>query len=100
MCLWTPDSRICLENNATPAFKQLWANMGRQSFQTYQTLLGLPGNPVGSEDFGPGTHPFSERYVQRNTMMMFNISSYARLNSFLLNIHINPCIGVRPWSSL
>jgi glycine/D-amino acid oxidase-like deaminating enzyme len=118
--LWTPDSRICLEDNATPAFKQLWANLARQSFQTYQTLLGLPGNPVEfidsyfvsddsnsvrrrgtstdtrpkfaelqrelipdliprSEDFGPGTHPFSERYVQRNTMMMFNISSYARL---------------------
>jgi FAD dependent oxidoreductase len=118
--LWTPDSRICLEDNATPAFKQLWANMARQSFQTYQTLLGLPGNPVEfidsyfvsddsnsvrrrgtstdprpkfaelqrelipdliprSEDFGPGSHPFSERYVRRNTMMMFNISSYARL---------------------
>jgi glycine/D-amino acid oxidase-like deaminating enzyme len=118
--LWTPDSRICLEDNATPAFKQLWANMARQSFQTYQTLLGLPGNPVEfidsyfvsddpnnvrrrgtstdtrpkfaelqrelipdliprSEAFRPGSHPFSERYVQRNTMMMFNISSYARL---------------------
>ena len=44
--LWTPDSRICLEENATPAFKQLWEGMARQSFQTYQTLLGLPGNPV------------------------------------------------------
>ena len=118
--LWTPDSRICLEDNATPAFKQMWANMARQSFQTYQTLLGLPGNPVEfidsyfvsddsnsvrrrgastdsrpkfaelqrelipdlisrSEDFGPGSHPFSERYLRRNTMMMFNISSYARL---------------------
>jgi len=44
--LWTPDSRICLEEHATPAFKQMWAGMARQSFQTYQTLLGLPGNPV------------------------------------------------------
>ena len=44
--LWTPDSRICFEDQATPAFKQLWASMARQSFQTYQTLLGLPGNPV------------------------------------------------------
>src|SRR5216684_5776446 len=44
--LWTPDSRVCLEDQATPAFKQLWASMARQSFQTYQTLLGLPGNPV------------------------------------------------------
>src|SRR4029077_2109845 len=44
--LWTPDSRICLEENATPAFKQTWQSMTRNSFQTYQTLLGLPGNPV------------------------------------------------------
>src|ERR1700727_641955 len=44
--LWTPDSRICLEERATPEFKQLWAGMARQSFQTYQSLLGLPGNPV------------------------------------------------------
>ena len=44
--LWTPDSRICLEEYATPEFKQLWQGMARQSFQTYQTLLGLPGNPV------------------------------------------------------
>jgi glycine/D-amino acid oxidase-like deaminating enzyme len=118
--LWTPDSRICLEEQATPAFKQMWANMARQSFQTYQSLLGLPGNPVEfidnffvsddsnnlrrrspsadtrpkfadlqreliadliprSEDFGPGSHPFSERYLRRNSLLMFNISAYARL---------------------
>jgi glycine/D-amino acid oxidase-like deaminating enzyme len=126
--LWTPDSRICLEEQATPAFKQLWAGMARQSFQTYQTLLGLPGNPVEfidsyfisddpnarrlggpsadtrpkfaelqreligdliprSEDFGPGSHPFSEHYLRRNSLMMFNISAYARLlmGDFLAN---------------
>jgi glycine/D-amino acid oxidase-like deaminating enzyme len=118
--LWTPDSRICLEEKATPAFRQLWTNMARQSFQTYQSLLGLPGNPVEfidsyfvsddannlrrrsppadarpkfaelqrelipdliprSEDYGPGSHPFSERYLRRNSLMMFNISAYARL---------------------
>ena len=44
--LWTPDSRICFEDNATPAFRQLWESMARQSFRTYQTLLGLPANPV------------------------------------------------------
>jgi glycine/D-amino acid oxidase-like deaminating enzyme len=118
--VWTPDSRICLEEHATPAFKQLWAAMARQSFQTYQTLLGLPGNPVEfiddyfvsdveitsgrrgpstdtrpkfaelqremiadliprSEDFGPGRHPFGGRYLRRNSLMMFNISAYARL---------------------
>jgi glycine/D-amino acid oxidase-like deaminating enzyme len=44
--LWTPDSRICLEENATPAFKQLWEQMARSSFQTYQNFLGLSGAPV------------------------------------------------------
>jgi glycine/D-amino acid oxidase-like deaminating enzyme len=44
--LWTPDSRICLEDDANPVFKKLWERMARDSFRTYQTLLGLPGNPV------------------------------------------------------
>src|ERR1700744_2342438 len=44
--VWTPDSRICLEENATPAFKQLWQDMARNSFQTYQNFLGLRGRPV------------------------------------------------------
>lgn len=44
--LWTPDSRICFEEHATPEFKQQWASMARESFRTYQTLLGLPGYPV------------------------------------------------------
>jgi glycine/D-amino acid oxidase-like deaminating enzyme len=44
--LYTPDSRICLEEHATPAFKQTWEQMARQSFQTYLSFLGLPGTPV------------------------------------------------------
>jgi hypothetical protein len=44
--VWSPDSRICLEENATPAFKQRWQEMARASFQTYQNFLGLPGAPV------------------------------------------------------
>ena len=44
--LYTPDSRICLEEHATPAFKQTWSQMARQSFHTYLSFLGLPGTPV------------------------------------------------------
>ena len=44
--VWTPDSRICLEQQATPAFKQTWEEMARGSFLAYQNLLGLPGSPV------------------------------------------------------
>jgi glycine/D-amino acid oxidase-like deaminating enzyme len=43
---WTPDSRICLEENATPAFKLQWQNMARISWRMYQGLLGLDGAPV------------------------------------------------------
>jgi len=126
--IWSPDSRICFEEHATPAFKQMWASMARQSFQTYQSLLGLPGNPVEfidnyfvsdtagaarrgpapedsrpkfaelqldllgdliprGEPFGPGTHPFRDRYLRRSSFMMFNIAPYARLlmSDFLAN---------------
>ncbi len=44
--VWSPDSRICLEQHGTPPFKRLWESMARRSWQTYQTLLGLPGEPV------------------------------------------------------
>lgn len=118
--LWTPDSRICLGENATPAFKQTWAAMARRSFQTYQSFLGLAGSPVEfidnyfvsdqsatlpreaessdarpkfaelqdelipelvtrGEKFLPGSHPFGQHYLRRKSLMMFNISSYARL---------------------
>ena len=127
--LWTPDSRICFEENATPEFKQTWAAMARDSYRTYQTLMGLPGNPVefidsfvvsdtadthrrhdvsptdarpkfaelqreligdlipASADYGPGMHPFANRYLRRNTFMMFNLASYSRMlmSDFLAN---------------
>jgi glycine/D-amino acid oxidase-like deaminating enzyme len=126
--VWTPDSRICLKEHATPAFRQMWTGMTRQSFQTYQSLLGLPGNPVEfidsyfvtdepagerrrrpltdsrppfadlqrelvpdlipqPEEFAPGSHSLGARYLRRNTLMMFNISVYARLlmSDFLAN---------------
>lgn len=48
--LWTPDSRICTEEHATPAFAQRWEWMARASFKTYQSLLGLAENPVEWRD--------------------------------------------------
>lgn len=126
--VWSPDSRVCLEQHATPSFKQVWERMARKSFETYQTLLGLPGDPVEfidtyavsdvpekkpdpsapvdtrppfaelqgelirdliptSEDFPPGSHQFGARRLSRNTMMMFNLTAYARLlmSDFLAN---------------
>jgi glycine/D-amino acid oxidase-like deaminating enzyme len=59
--VWSPDSRICLAPHATPEFKRTWQDMARRSWQTYQGLLGLPGDPVewidyyGVSDGGPAT---------------------------------------------
>ncbi|HSW03932.1 FAD-binding oxidoreductase [Aquabacterium sp.] len=43
---WSPDSRICTDEHATPAFLQRWEAMTRHSFKVYQSLLGLPGQPI------------------------------------------------------
>ena len=44
--VWTPSSRICFEENATPALKAQWQQMCRDSHAQYQNLLGLPGDPI------------------------------------------------------
>ncbi len=61
--LYTPDSRICLEQHATPAFKQQWQQMARTSYQTYQSFLGLPGTPIEYVDsyFVSDTADFTRR---------------------------------------
>ena len=48
--MWSPDSRICTTEYATPALAQRWEWMARHSFRTYQSLVGLAGNPVEWRD--------------------------------------------------
>ena len=48
--VWSPSSRICTEEHATPVFRQRWAAMARYSFHVYQSLLGLAGDPVEWRD--------------------------------------------------
>ncbi len=43
---WTPDSRIALENAVSPDFPALWEKMCRYSFHTYESYLGMAGNPI------------------------------------------------------
>jgi D-amino-acid oxidase len=43
---WTPDSRIALTNSVAPDFPALWEKMCRKSFHTYESFLGMAGNPV------------------------------------------------------
>src|SRR5258708_6481692 len=43
---WTPDSRIALTNSVPPDFPELWEKMCGTSFHTYESFLGIAGNPV------------------------------------------------------
>lgn len=43
---WSPDSRVALTNSVSPDFPALWEKMCRYSFHTYESYLGLAGNPV------------------------------------------------------
>jgi glycine/D-amino acid oxidase-like deaminating enzyme len=43
---WTPDSRIALTSAVSPEFPGLWERMCRKSFHTYESYLGMAGNPV------------------------------------------------------
>lgn len=48
--VWSPDSRICTAAHATPEFENRWQRMARDSYRTWQTMLGLPGLPVAWHD--------------------------------------------------
>ena len=116
--LYTPDSRIAMEEHATPEFKKMWAQLARSTYERFQSFLGVAGTPVEyvdqygvSDDPGPrprneadgkpkfaelqreltpdlmpepveyqpGSHPFGQRYVRRNSQLMFNLASYQRI---------------------
>ncbi|NEL80833.1 MAG: FAD-dependent oxidoreductase, partial [Xanthomonas perforans] len=44
--VWSPDSRVCTSEHASADFRTRWEEMARISFRRYQTLLGLPGEPI------------------------------------------------------
>ncbi|WP_028081056.1 FAD-dependent oxidoreductase [Solimonas soli] len=48
--VWSPDSRYCTAANATPEAIARWETMARDSLQSWQWLLGLPGTPVEWRD--------------------------------------------------
>jgi hypothetical protein len=44
--LWTPDSRLVTAEHATALLATQWEQMARASFKAWQSMLGLPGEPV------------------------------------------------------
>jgi glycine/D-amino acid oxidase-like deaminating enzyme len=47
---WSPNSRFCTAEGATPEVANRWEEMARISFRTYQFMLGLPGDPIEWRD--------------------------------------------------
>lgn len=47
---WSPDSRVALANSVSADFPALWEKMCRTSFHTYESYLGMAGNPVEFTD--------------------------------------------------
>lgn len=43
---WTPDSRVALHSAVSADFPALWEKMCRYSFHTYESYLGIAGNPI------------------------------------------------------
>ncbi|MCP1469999.1 glycine/D-amino acid oxidase-like deaminating enzyme [Sphingobium sp. OAS761] len=56
---WSPDSRIAMKNAVDPGFGDRWEGMARASFSQFQSLLGLPGDPV----------EWTDRYMLSDTPM-------------------------------
>ncbi|MBI2680144.1 MAG: FAD-binding oxidoreductase [Candidatus Solibacter usitatus] len=57
---WSPDSRVALTKSVSSDFPALWEKMCRYSFHTYESYLGVAGNPIEwtdrymLSDRGPG----------------------------------------------
>ncbi|WP_323740954.1 FAD-dependent oxidoreductase [Caenimonas koreensis] len=59
--VWSPDSRLYTEEHATPPVAAQWERMARSSFKTWQSMLGLPGEPVEWHDaYVVSDTPFEE----------------------------------------
>lgn len=64
--VWSPDSRICSEANATSSFAAQWEIMCRESYRKYQTYLGVSGDPIEWMDrYAVSTIPFEELRKKR-----------------------------------
>ncbi len=47
---WTPDSRVAMAGSVGPEFAALWGRMAHDSYATWQSYVGLPGDPVEWND--------------------------------------------------
>jgi glycine/D-amino acid oxidase-like deaminating enzyme len=84
--LWTPDSRICSSAAMPAGFAAQWETMARSSFRTYQSLLGLPGEPVEWRDgIGLSDVPFDQPLADDD-----GEPDYPDLSARIADIHPRP----------
>ena len=109
---WSPSSRVCDREKATPEFEKRWQDATRYSFRRMQMMLGMDMVTWGDEyqvrkekptimaggggsevfhleglapewrELAHKDHPFKADYVRRRSNMIFNIPIY-------LNHHLN-----------
>jgi glycine/D-amino acid oxidase-like deaminating enzyme len=104
---WSPNSRYCSEEGATPELAQRWEEMARISFRMYQNLLGLAGDPIewregyrlADEAFvGQPTHPEGEPHYPNLEARLTDI--FPRSEQMLPGTHPFPTTFVRRYSVL
>ncbi len=109
---WSPSSRVCARDKATPAFRKMWEEATRFSFHRMQMMLGIDDMVVWANEYRvlqsksedrqgaaseafhtPGLipnwrelsakdHPFKMGHVRTRSNMTFNIPAY-------LHFHLN-----------
>lgn len=84
--IWSPDSRICLQAQATAEFQTAWEGMVRHSWNAYQALLGQPGDAVERIDLlqiGDGGQPYDHATNPRDGRAPFAQLEAARTADLL-----------------
>jgi D-amino-acid oxidase len=95
---WTPDSRIALTNAVSPDFPALWEKMCRTSFHTYESYLGMAGNPVEWLDhYTLSDENQSERRGNRERAERLSFASYYDRVSDLTPHHQDLPPGTHPF---
>lgn len=63
--VWSPDSRIAAQDQASAAFGDVWERMARDSWAAHRSYVGLPGQPVF----------WSDNYILRDAPQMAGVQA-------------------------
>ena len=94
---WSPDSRVADADKVSAEFPALWERMARISYATYQTYLGMPGDPVAWTDRynlwdSPVPNPLPERGANE-----IHFAEYARALNDIVPRYRDVPAGAHPF---